>query len=69
MPYSHVSGIKQHLAYLKSINTIPEPLEYGKSSNVKGQNSLQFQSMDLRTNNQTDTNAERYNEYQTMRTK
>ena len=46
-----VTGIKQHLAYLKSIKTIPEPLEYGKSSNIKGKNSLEYQSMNL--NSQT----------------
>ena len=65
-----VTGIKQHLAYLKSIKTIPEPLEYGQSSNIKGQNSLEFQSMNLQgqsTNNVTDTNVDRYNEYQKMR--
>ena len=65
-----VTGIKQHLAYLKSIKSIPEPLEYGKSSNIKGQNSLEFQSMTLQgqsTNNVTDENVDRYNEYQKMR--
>ena len=30
-----VTGIKQHLSYLKSIKSIPEPLEYGQSSNCK----------------------------------
>ena len=67
-----VTGIKQHLAYLKSIKTIPEPLEYGQSSNIKGQNSLEYQSMNLNepaTNNLTETNIDRYNEYQNMRTR
>mgnify|MGYP005623477567 CR=1 FL=1 len=39
-----VSGVKQHMDYLKYIQKAPEPLEYGKSTNVKGQNSLQFNS-------------------------
>jgi len=67
-----VTGIKQHLAYIKSIKNLPEPLEYGKSSNIKGQNSLEFQSTSLQsqsTNNVTDTNVDRYNEYQKMRLK
>lgn len=46
-----VTGIKQHLAYLKSISSTREPLEYGKSSNVKGQNSLEFQSMSINDTN------------------
>lgn len=37
-----VSGVKQHMEYLKYIKKNPEPLEYGKSANVKGQNSLQY---------------------------
>lgn len=57
-----VSGIRQHLAYIKSISTNREPLEYGKSSNIKGQNSLEFQS-----NNLSEMNKERYNQYQKMR--
>ena len=67
-----VSGIKQHLSYLKNINTLPEPLEYGKSSGTKGQNSLEYQSMNLNGQSQeslTETNVDRYNEYQKMRTK
>ncbi len=67
-----VTGIKQHLSYLKSINKPRELLEYGQSSNIKGQNSLQNQYMDLNgqtTNNLTKTNVDRFNDYQNMRTK
>jgi len=67
-----VTGIKQHLAYLKSINNPRELLEYGQSSNIKGQNSLQNKYMGLNgqtTDNLTKTNTERFNEYQNMRTK
>ena len=42
-----ITGIRQHLAYLKSIKKLPEPLEYGKSSNIKGNNSLEFQTMNI----------------------
>jgi len=42
-----VSGVYQHVEYLKSIRRKKEPLEYGKSTNTKGQNSLQFQSMEM----------------------
>jgi len=62
-----VCGIKQHLAYLKKIKKLPEPLEYGKSSGTKGQNSLEYQSMNLNavtTDNTSDANKKKYDEYQ-----
>ena len=37
-----ISGVKQHIEYLKYIKKTPEPLSYGQSTNVKGQNSLQY---------------------------
>jgi hypothetical protein len=39
-----VSGVKQHLNYLKYISSKKEPLEYGKSTSVKGSNSLEYNS-------------------------
>ena len=42
-----VSGVKQHLEYLKYIQRTPKPLDYGKSSSIKGQNSLEYQSVEL----------------------
>ena len=37
-----VSGVKQHMEYLNYIKRKPEPLEYGKSTTLKGNNSLQY---------------------------
>jgi hypothetical protein len=42
-----VSGVKQHLEYLKYISKTPQPLDYGRSSSNKGENSLEFQNMGL----------------------
>ena len=36
-----VSGVKQHIEYLKYIKRTPEPLEYGTNTGIKGQNSLE----------------------------
>jgi len=41
------SGVKQHLEYLKYIKRTPQPLDYGKSSSIKGENSLEFNSFQL----------------------
>ena len=42
-----VSGVKQHLEYLKYIKRTPQPLDYGKSSSIKGENSLELNSFQL----------------------
>ena len=36
-----VNGVNQYIGYLKYIERTPEPLEYGTSTSIKGQESLQ----------------------------
>ena len=42
-----VSGVKQHMEYLKYIKKTPEPLQYGSSTNIKRSNSLQQSDFSL----------------------
>ena len=42
-----ISGVKQHLFYLKSIQQLPEPLEYGKSTGISGKHSLEYKPISL----------------------
>ena len=38
------SNVLQYLQYIKDINSLPTPMEYGKTTSVKGDNSLELKS-------------------------
>ena len=38
------SNVLQYLQYIKDINNLPVPMEYGKTTSVKGDNSLELKS-------------------------
>jgi hypothetical protein len=38
------SNVLSHLQYIKDISSLPTPMEYGKTTSVKGDNSLELKS-------------------------